>query len=421
MNELKICNKCGRELPIELFRMIDNKKSAPYSLGQCKDCEYIYQHKYLEKKNEIKFSNDLEMLIDIQYKKIRPERILDLSKIDILEIGTDEIFVRLMDCKGYYLSNYGRCIHYANGKYVLLTGSYNNYGVLRYSVSKNTYVDGKWIWKRNILYVPQAVVSEFIVNPDIKNNIYIWHSGYNKEDNYYRNLYPLNQEQYRIVKNHFIKTGDDSEFFIMNVINDIRFKPDDWSKRCLIPNMCGVGYRGSEDVDCKSVSYLKWHDMIHRCYNKKFHERQPQYENITVCEEWKNYSNFKVWYDSNVYGDGILDLDKDILFKGNTEYGQDACCLVSHMINTLFVNGKANRGDCPIGVYYEKEKDKYRACMTFMGKQIKLGTYNTKEEAFTRYKLYKEDLIQDIAEQYKGKIPQKVYNAMMNWEVEITD
>ena len=33
--------------------------------------------------------------------------------------------------------------------------------------------------------------------------------------------------------------------------------------------------------------------MLVRCYNAKFHERQPQYKGCTVCEEWLNYSNFK--------------------------------------------------------------------------------------------------------------------------------
>lgn len=61
------------------------------------------------------------------------------------------------------------------------------------------------------------------------NNVYVWHSGHDKEDCYYKNLYPLNQEQFRIVNNHFQKTGDDSEQFILNVMNDIRYKPDNWS------------------------------------------------------------------------------------------------------------------------------------------------------------------------------------------------
>ena len=204
-------------------------------------------------------------------------------------------------------------------------------------------------------------------------------------------------------------------------MNDIRYKPDNWSRRAMEPVMCGVGYHGSENVDCTSESYLKWHDMLVRCYNEKFHERQPQYKGCTVCEEWLNYSNFKVWYDQNKIPGMSLDLDKDILFKGNKIYSPETCCFVPHAINTLFLNKKADRGDFPIGVSYEKDKKKFRAYMSFMGKQIKIGTFDTAESAFARYKEYKENFIKDMAEQYKDEIPYKVYEAMMNWKIEIID
>ena len=82
------------------------------------------------------------------------------------------------------------------------------------------------------------------------------------------------------------------------------------------PVMCGIGYRGSENVDCTSESYIKWHDMINRCYNAKFHKRQPQYMECTVCEEWLNYSNFKVWYDQHKIAGMSLDLDRILYLKG---------------------------------------------------------------------------------------------------------
>lgn len=59
--------------------------------------------------------------------------------------------------------------------------------------------------------------------------------------------------------------------------------------------------------------------------------------------------------------------------------------------------------------------------MAFMGKSIKLGTFDSAEDAFVRYKEYKEDFIKDMAEQYKDEIPDKVYQAMMNWKIEIND
>ena len=419
--ETKICKKCGRLLPIEKFRLVRGQFHNPYYLGQCKECEYKYQRSYLEEKNKIKFSEDLEILIQRQYKKIKKERILDITKADIDLLGVDEIFVKLMDYKNAWLSNYGRAIRYSDGKYNLLQGSYDNYGVLRYTLPKNVFFDGKWIYKNVVVYAAKAVVEEFIVNPDKANNTYIWHSGYDKQDCYYKNLYPLNQEQYRIVKKHFNETSDDSEEFILKVMNDIRYKPDDWSKQCLEPIMCGIGYQGSAEIDCTCESYLRWHDMINRCYNKKFLMRQPQYRGCTVCAEWLNYSNFKIWYDQNKIAGMKLDLDKDILFKGNKEYSPATVAFVPHEINTLFVNAKDNRGDLPIGVHFDKEKMKYRANMSFMGETIKLGTFDTVETAFARYKEYKEDFIKDIAEQYKDEIPYKVYEAMMNWVIEITD
>jgi len=264
-------------------------------------------------------------------------------------------------------------------------------------------------------------MSDVSLRPNIKRLLYIWYSGYDKQDCYYRNLYPLNRKQYRIIKNHFNKTGDDSEEFILKVMNDIRYKPDDWSRRAMEPVMCGIGYRGSENIDCRSESYLKWHDMLNRCYNARFHERQPQYRGCTVCEEWLNYSNFKVWYDQNKISGMSLDLDKDILFKGNKEYSPETVAFVPHAINALFVNGKKNRGDLPLGVRFDKSKGKYRAEMSFMGEPIKLGWFDNAESAFARYKEYKEDFIKDIAEQYRDEIPHKVYEAMMNWKIEIDD
>ena len=56
-----------------------------------------------------------------------------------------------------------------------------------------------------------------------------------------------------------------------------------------------------------------------------------------------------------------------------------------------------------------------------MGRQIKLGTFDTAESAFARYKEYKEDFIKDMAEQYRDEIPNKVYEAMMGWKIEIGD
>jgi hypothetical protein len=59
----------------------------------------------------------------------------------------------------------------------------------------------------------------------------------------------------------------------------------------------------------------------------------------------------------------------------------------------------------------------------FTNKAEKLGVYQTINEAFHAYKRYKEYLIKSVAqiEYNKGNITKKCYEAMMNYEVEITD
>ena len=143
----KVCNKCGRILPIEKFRLVKGQFYNPYYLSQCKECEAKYQRQYISKKKEVKFSDNLEILIERQYKEIRPERILDLSNTDIIPLGTDEIFVKRMDYKNAWLSNYGRAIRYSDGKYNLLQGSYDSNGALFYCLRKNVFFDGKWIYR----------------------------------------------------------------------------------------------------------------------------------------------------------------------------------------------------------------------------------------------------------------------------------
>ena len=49
--------------------------------------------------------------------------------------------------------------------------------------------------------------------------------------------------------------------------------------------------------------------------------------------------------------------------------------------------------------------------------------FDTPEEAFQAYKSAKEQYVKEIATQYfqEGKITQRVYQALMEYQVEITD
>ena len=120
-----------------------------------------------------------------------------------------------------------------------------------------------------------------------------------------------------------------------------------------------------------------------------------------------------------------LNLDKDILHKGNKIYNLENCILVPDWINLLFTKRDANRGDCPIGVSYNKASKKYQALCSINGKLKGLGYYSTPLEAFSAYKIAKENEIKRIADEcvLKGYITQesRLYNAMISYQVKITD
>ncbi len=123
--------------------------------------------------------------------------------------------------------------------------------------------------------------------------------------------------------------------------------------------------------------------------------------------------------------DEKTNLDKDILCKSNKIYSLENCVLVPNWINSLFVKSDARRGKYPIGVSYDKRKKKYEAYCSVNGKQIRIGRYNTIEEAFNAYKIVKENEIKRIANDCvsKGFITKdsRLYNAMINYQVEIAD
>lgn len=193
----------------------------------------------------------------------------------------------------------------------------------------------------------------------------------------------------------------------------------------------GVGYKGegkygSTNLNGKKTKcYETWCNMIKRCYSENYQEKRPTYENCTVCDEWHNFQNFAKWYEENYYEvDGEqMHLDKDILIKGNKVYSPETCVFVPKLINSLFTKRQSDRGELPIGVVLEKNKSRYLALCNncILKKQIKLGRFSQVEDAFLKYKKYKENHIKEIANLYIEKIPSNLYNAMTNYEVNIND
>ena len=183
-----------------------------------------------------------------------------------------------------------------------------------------------------------------------------------------------------------------------------------------------IGYLGEINiVDAHSKSYHTWKGILERCYDQNFQKYKPTYKDCTICEEWLNYSIFKKWFENHIYyiqGER-MDLDKDILHKGNKCYCPQYCIFVPSRINTLFTNGTNVRGKLPVGVTLDRTT--YRARLSTLEGRKDLGHYKNIEYAFQAYKIAKEQYIKKVADIYKDKIPLQLYNAMYDYKVEITD
>lgn len=167
-------------------------------------------------------------------------------------------------------------------------------------------------------------------------------------------------------------------------------------------------------------SHQMWRGMLARCYSSRSHLKEPTYIECSVCDEWLRFSNFAKWFDDNYVED--YELDKDLIQKGNKVYSPETCCFIPHKINQALTNRRMHRGQNPIGVYCTKNNT-YSAKCSIDGHVVRLGTYTSKEEAFSAYKRAKENYFKELAEKYykEGEITERVYHALLDYKVEITD
>ena len=74
-----------------------------------------------------------------------------------------------------------------------------------------------------------------------------------------------------------------------------------------------------------------------------------------------------------------------------------------------------------LGLSFDKEKQKFLAQVNRGNIRGYVGRYKTIEEAFQSHKIKKEQYIKEVADKYKKEITEATYQAMYNYQVEITD
>lgn len=198
----------------------------------------------------------------------------------------------------------------------------------------------------------------------------------------------------------------------------------------MFPEVMGIGVVGDSitKVNGKHTKeYALWRGVLERCYNPKKHLKLPTYIGCSVSDNFKYFPCFEKWCSKQV-GFDLTDenskpfhLDKDLLIKGNKVYSEDTCVFVPQEINNLLTKPTIAVNGYPVGVHYCKAKNTYIAQISRGTVGKGLGSFDTPEEAFHVYKQAKEDHIKDVANKWKDQIDPRVYNALMNYQVEITD
>ena len=194
------------------------------------------------------------------------------------------------------------------------------------------------------------------------------------------------------------------------------------------PRTYGVGYLGEGKYKSKengkmTYHYDVWTRMLERC-SKEFQEKNPTYKGCEVCDEWLNMQVFTEWYYKNRYevNGETMEIDKDILIPGNRLYSPETCCIVPSKVNSVFQRGNVKERNLPMGICKRKGRDCYMVqCNNPIDETWRRyrGDYKTIEEALNVYKRDKEFVIKQVSEYYKEYLPEFIYEAMINWEIQM--
>ena len=178
------------------------------------------------------------------------------------------------------------------------------------------------------------------------------------------------------------------------------------------------------DKRVATKEYRLWKGLLERCYSEKYQQKRPTYLGCSVSEDFKYFQRFAKWCQRQIgFGLDGYHIDKDILICGNRVYGEDTCVFVPSSINLALIKCNAARGDCPVGVSWNKQSQKYIAqCNTGDGCGPKyLGSFSTPEAAHTIYKAFKEVLIKQLASEYQHVLDPRTFKALLSYEVNIDD
>lgn len=182
----------------------------------------------------------------------------------------------------------------------------------------------------------------------------------------------------------------------------------------------GTGKYKSKRNGKDAIEYSVWKQVLERCFNEVYKNKHPTYKECVLNDKWENFQNFAEWYWTQK-GAGIKGwhLDKDLLVKGNKEYGPHTCCLLPSEVNKALMLSVIGDKTTPVGTH---QRPNGVFVVGLVGEQTKyVGCFSNDVSAFNAYKFAKESHLNMLAERYKDQVEVKVYKSLYEFKIEITD
>lgn len=163
------------------------------------------------------------------------------------------------------------------------------------------------------------------------------------------------------------------------------------------------------DDEFYNLAKKKWNNMIDRTTSGRY----KCYDEVQVCEEWKDFSNYYEWFKNNWFDyDGKLDVDKDLIDKNSKIYSPKTCCIIPHEINIgIRISDKAeSRG----AVNWDERRQAYKVKLNVYTRHINTQRRKYKD-ALDLYFKKKDEFVKAMAEDFKDVVDKRVYDALMKY------
>ena len=383
----KYCNECKKILPYAHFTVLHKKKNGTKTYKDvCKLCED-------GKSKASKSLPETMRIIDTDGNIIITNDVVENDSINIKLISPFEVFTQVEDTYCYWISNYGRIVNNLRNPKKFHVHNITDH----YTINHFEYDGGVFTYDEKT----DDLMAKHFLKP-IKGKNKIWHIDGDKNNYYYKNLICVSIEDYQE-----LTSGNIS-------VDDLDYKQE----YIEYPNKA------------RALAYQVYNAIYTRCYDGEEKDSVHKcYDGAYMCQKWlDDPESFVDWFLDKMYyiPNESMAVDKDLFGNGSKMYGEETCCILPQVLNTMLTNCKKHDNPLwkdaaylPLGVRYNEKTNMYHGEITLFGQDetVVLDEWTTPEEAFAEYKDIKQKDIFIMATRYRNYLPRETYEALIKYDV----